>query len=340
MVQADRNGEFKIIKGSKKMDNYNKKILGIHHITAIATEPQRNIEFYNGFLGLRLVKVTVNFDDPSVYHLYYGDTAGSPGTILTFFTWPGAQNGHRGHGQPTFITFSIPDGSHNYWMKRLDEYGVGYEGPFDFHDGSLLSLADPDGLQVELLAHTDATERTGWGNSPVDEEYRIRGIYSISTDVKNPDPSARFLAETLGFRPVSGHANELRFETGMGGPGAYINVRPSPHESAGMVAAGSFHHIAWRTPTIDDQKHWRTLIGDKGVNVTRIIDRKYFNSIYFREPEGVLFEIATDMPGFTVDERVDDLGSRLALPSWLEKNREMIEKNLPMLNLKRISQNA
>jgi glyoxalase family protein len=308
-------------------------ILGIHHITAIAGEPQENVNFYVGVLGLRLVKQTVNFDDPGTYHLYYGDEVGNPGTILTFFPWPGAPRGRTGTGQAMTISLSIPKGSMPYWQERLGSHSVSFERSLTRFGEEVISFSDPDGLQLELVAHSYAFRHSPWREGPVPPEHGIRGFHGLALCEGQHDGTAALLTGSLGFRLVAGHGNRSRYEVGAGGPGALVDVVALPSAEPGLVAVGTIHHVAWRVSDAEEQKGWREEILRAGLSVTPVIDRKYFSSIYFREPGGVLFEIATDPPGFTVDESVKHLGSRLMLPSWLEHRRELIERALPPLRL-------
>jgi glyoxalase family protein len=304
-------------------------LLGIHHVTAITSDMQRNVDFYTGLLGLRLVKVTVNFDDPGAYHLYYGDEIGHPGTILTFFAWPGAPRGRAGTGQLSAVAFTIPQASLDYWSQRLRSGGIQYQGPSTSFGESLLVLHDPDGMAVQLVAHPRARERPGWTGGLVPAEHAIRGIHSVTVWEEGYEHTARHLTETLGFRLVAEEQNVSRYEIGAGWPGALITVRSAPEFLRGTIAAGSIHHVAWRVATDAQQLTWREALSSQGVDVTPILDRQYFHSIYFREPGGVLFEIATDPPGFTIDEPVERLGSQLKLPPWLEPARSEIERVLP-----------
>jgi catechol 2,3-dioxygenase-like lactoylglutathione lyase family enzyme len=310
-----------------------KDILGIHHVTAIAGDPQRNVNFYTGVLGLRLVKLTVNFDDPRSYHLYYGDELGHPGTLLTFFAWPGVPKGRPGTGQVTVTSFSIPQGSLDYWAERLSQQGVSSTGPASRFGETVLSLQDPDGLALELVAHPQAQQRPAWKEGPVPAEYAVRGIHTVTLSEDGYERTARLLTESLGFRLLSEENNVFRYEVGEGGLGAYVDVRCAPELRRGHVAGGTVHHVAWRTPSDEREKAWREVLVSLDLNVTPVLDRKYFHSIYFREPGGVLFEIATDPPGFTVDEPVEQLGTHLELPPWLEPYREELDQVLPTLRL-------
>jgi glyoxalase family protein len=308
-------------------------ILGVHHVTAITSDPQRNVDFYTGVLGLRLVKLTVNFDDPRSYHLYYGDEVGHPGTIMTFFAWLGVPKGRHGTGQVTVTSFSVPQASLDYWIERLIQQGISYKGPTSRFDETILSLQDPDGLALELVAHPQAHHRPAWKEGPVPAEHAIRGIHTVTLLEDGYERTARLLTETLGFHPRSSENNVFRYEVGEGGPGAYIDVRCAPGLRRGLVAAGTVHHMAWRTPDDEQQQAWRRTLAGLDLNITPVMDRKYFHSIYFREPGGILFEIATDPPGFTVDEPVEQLGTHLELPPWLEQDRSELEQVLPSLSL-------
>ncbi len=306
-----------------------KEILGIHHVTAIASDPQRNLDFYTGVLGLRLVKLTVNFDDPGAYHLYYGDAVGHPGTILTFFAWPGAPHGRRGTQQVTTTSFSIPENALGYWMARFKIFNVAFERPVVRPDEEALVFVDPDGLQLELVAHHATEARDPWRDGPVPGELAIRGFHSVTLSEQRYERTASLLIETLGFQLAHESGERLRYKVNHGGAGAMLDVLRQPDGMPGSVAVGSVHHVAWRTPDDAQQLAWRQEIGRTGLGVTQVMDRQYFRSIYFREPGGVLFEIATDPPGFAVDESVEQLGMQLKLPPWLEPMRADIERSLP-----------
>jgi catechol 2,3-dioxygenase-like lactoylglutathione lyase family enzyme len=305
---------------------------GVHHVTAIAGDPQRNLDFYAGTLGLRLVKLTVNFDDPATYHLYYGDAEARPGTILTFFPWPDAPWGRAGTGQVTAVQFSIPKAAVDYWAERLPARKAACTRTERFGE-TVLALADPDGLRLELVANGD--ERTPWTGAGVPAAHAIRGIYGVTLAEEGFERTAELLAGTLGFRKTREEGSRFRFETGAGGAGAVADVECLPDITHGRMGVGTVHHVAWRTPDQASQLLWRDEVARAGANVTPVIDRKYFHSIYFREPGGVLFEIATDVPGFAVDEPVGELGMRLMLPPWLEPRRAEVERALPLLRLPR-----
>ncbi|MEM8960860.1 MAG: ring-cleaving dioxygenase [Acidobacteriota bacterium] len=306
-------------------------ILGLHHVTAIARDPQQNVDFYTKALGLRLVKRTVNFDSPETYHLYFGDEQGRPGTIMTFFPWPMAARGSRGAGQAAVTSFSVPPGSLPAWQRRLRDLGVVVEQPYERFDEEVLTILDPDGLMLELVAHEDVAEQPGWPQGPVDETEAIRGFHSVTLWQQGYEATAELLTDGMGFRQTHSADNRFRFEVGDGGLGTLVDVLCVPDASYGRISAGTVHHVAWRAADDADQAAWRERLSGRGLNVTPVLDRNYFRSIYFREPGGVLFELATDPPGFTADEPVETLGTELKLPSWLEPRRQRIEGALPPL---------
>jgi glyoxalase family protein len=309
-------------------------LLGIHHVTAICGDPQRNIDFYSGFLGLRLVKKTVNFDDPGSYHLYYGDALGTPGTILTFFAWIGSPplsivRGRPGTGQVVAASFAVPRAALDFWVDRLADSAADFDAPERRFDELVLTFRDPDGIVLELVGRDDIAARAPWREGPVAEQHAIRGLAGASLCLEGYERTAALLGDTLGFHFVGAEANRFRFETGVHGATARIDLVSQPDALPGRTGTGTVHHIAWRT--LDDEEHerWRARLGGRGLDVTPIIDRQYFHSIYFREPGGVLFEIATDPPGFTIDEAPEVLGQELQLPYWLESRRSRIEARLP-----------
>lgn len=308
-------------------------IPGIHHITAIASDPQRNVDFYTDVLGLRLVKLTVNFDDPTTYHLYYGDDAGTPGTILTFFPWPGARRGRRGNGQVAVTSFSIPEGSIGYWQDRLKRYGVAGSDIQSRFDETVLTVEDPDGMWLELVAHAGTSANAGWTGGTVPMEYAIRGFYGATVWVHDVQPTAELVGERFGFQHVDDAGTRHRFMAPGDTVGGVLDIVHRPNGDAGRGGAGTVHHIAWRTADDEEQLAWRAALTEAGLQVTPVRDRQYFRSIYFREPGGVLFEIATDLPGFTLDESVEELGTHLKLPPWLEAQREQISRRLPALRI-------
>ncbi len=308
-------------------------ILGIHHVTAIAGDPQQNVDFYSGFLGLRLVKLTVNYDDPGTYHLYFGDETGNPGTILTFFPWPNAPKGQKGTGQAVATSFSIPEASIEYWTNRLRAQKVSFKGPDERFEEKVISFSDPDGLSLELVSSGKGSGARPWERGQVLAEHAIRGFYHVTLSQQTSEDTAKLLTGAMGFHLSIKEGNRTRFETGHGGPGAIVDLLEQPGQPRGLISVGTVHHVAWRTRSDEEQKEWRSVLTGAGLNVTPIIDRKYFHSIYYREPGGVLFEIATEPPGFTVDQSLEELGTRLMLPPWLEPDRREIEASLSPLNL-------
>ncbi|HLZ09297.1 MAG TPA: ring-cleaving dioxygenase [Chloroflexota bacterium] len=307
------------------------EILGIHHLTAIASDPQRNLDFYAGVLGLRLLKVTVNFDMPETYHLYYGDAVGSPGTILTFFPWIHARQGRRGIGQVTVTSFASAHESLSYWAERLTANGVDVAAADTRFDEQFISFADPDGLQVEIVARSDPMKTIHWTGSPVPAEFALRGFLGATILAGRPEATEGLLSGTLGFSRVRQEGNRVRYQVGPVGSGQFVDILRAAPDQIGHVAVGSVHHIAWRTPSDEQELAWRAFLARAGVGVTPVRDRQYFHSIYFAEPSGVLFEIATDPPGFAIDETNEELGSSLKLPAWLEPRRSELESVLPPL---------
>jgi glyoxalase family protein len=325
----------------------NKGVFGIHHVTAITSDPQRNIDFYTNNLGLHFVKLTVNQDDPTSYHLYYGDESGRPGTILTFFHWPNLPRGHRGTSEVAAISFLIPKNSIHYWLDRFKNQKVDYEGPtkrFGDSEG-VITLHDPDGLGLELVAHESAIDRTVnvWKEGPIPIEYAIRGFYSVTLSEEGYERTSSVLTDELGFIPTHHEGSRFRYEipTGAlsstinqeGGGAKIVDVLCLPYTQQAVIGIGSVHHVAWRTPTDEQQKVLRRNIIRAGLNATPVIDRFYFHSVYFREPGGILFEIATNPPGFMVDEKADELGTHLVLPPWLEPMRKDLLKILPSVRI-------
>ena len=310
------------------------KIRGLHHVTAIASDPQRNLDFYVGLLGLRFVKRTVNFDDPGTYHFYFGDNRGTPGTILTFFPWPGARRGIRGTGQVEATAFAIPPDSIGYWLERLKQEHVTAERTSTRFGEEVIKLLDSNGLMIELIGLSSHGRVEPWPDSPVAAEHALRGFHSVSAALEGYEKTARLLTETFGYRLVDESGNRFRFVSADdSAPGRIVDLLCQPDTAMGRVAAGSVHHIAFRAEDQAEQLQWRERLVDLGYNVTPVIDRTYFHSIYFREPGGVLFEIATDPPGFTLDEKLEDLGTHLRLPPRIESARSQIEQILPPIRV-------
>jgi glyoxalase family protein len=307
-------------------------IPGIHHITAIASDPQLNVDFYLGLLGLRLVKRTVNFDDPNSYHLYYGDDLGRPGTVMTFFAWPGAPRGRAGSGQVGVTSFSIPFGSFDFWRERLTRAGVSVDDSEERWGDRVLAFEDPDGMSLEVIEAHGGDERPGWVDGPVPSEHALRGFHAPSLFLSSIEPSEHLLTSVMGFRRVATDGARVRYATGDGAPGDLVDlVRHAGRPP--IQAAGTVHHIAWRTPDDAQELAWQAALQAHGMGVTEVRDRQYFHSIYYREPGGVLYEIATDQPGFAIDESAEALGTALKLPPWLESQRSRIEQALPPIHL-------
>lgn len=304
---------------------------GIHHITAVAGDPQKNLDFYAGFLGLRLIKKTVNFDDPSVYHLYYGDETGNPGTILTFFPWARVQQGHPDCGQAIAISFSIPTHSAGFWTEYLDHEGVSYIEPFTRFGKEIIGFQDPDGMHLELVADTVADDTEGRAQGSVPAKHAIRGIHGITLAEDNFRPTGVLLTESLNFREIEREHDRILYQADSKF-GSVVEVINNA-ELDGRPGKGTVHHIAFRSKDETEQAEIRKALVSKGYHVTEVKDRQYFKSIYFHEPGGILFEIATDGPGFSHDEPVDSLGSELKLPQWLEEKRDLIKADLPKLKI-------
>jgi glyoxalase family protein len=308
-------------------------IAGIHHITAMAGAPQENIDFYVRTLGLRLVKRTVNFDDPFTYHFYFGNESGEPGTILTFFPWGGSSlHGRIGTGQVSVSAFSIPSGSIEYWIERLATLDVPFDGPNTRFDETVLSLRDRDGVALDLV-ETSSDSRSGWSNGEIPAEHAIRGFHHATLSLEGFERTAEMLTTLLGFTRHSESGNRFRFTAASGAPGAIIDLLCEPDRARGSMGVGVVHHIAFRAATDGDQLALLERLRSARVDVTPVIDRQYFHSIYFREPGGVLFEIATDPPGFLTDESPAELGAHLKLPAWLEPQRARIEARVAPISL-------
>jgi glyoxalase family protein len=305
---------------------------GIHHVTAIASDPQANVDFYTKVLGLRLVKQTVNFDAPHVWHLYYGDEHGSPASILTFFPWPGVMPGREGAGLTTATAFSVPPESIGFWHERAKALSIAVEKPIQRGESEVLTLFDNDGMRLELVASA-GDNRSGWdGVSEIPNEMAVRGLHAVTLSERSLDPTSSMLTELLGMELESEHAGAAKFSMGAGGAGASVDVVGGVMER-GLQAGGTVHHVAFRAPDLPTMETWRQELLGQGVPVTEVMDRQYFKSIYFREPGGVLFEIATDDPGFAIDEPLLELGRKLKLPPWLEPSREQIQQSLPRIEV-------
>jgi glyoxalase family protein len=305
---------------------------GIHHVIAIAGLAHRNVVFYTDTLGLWLIKKTINFDDPSTYHLYFGDEIGRPGTILTFFPWEQAAAGRVGVGETQETLFRIPEGSLGYWMHRFVEKGVAHEGVEKRFGESVLPFADPDGLRLAVVALPGIENETAWGGRNVPAEHAIRGFHSASLLLRESVPTAAILTDVFRFSEVGRENSTVRFKARDTEIGGIVDLRVAGDFLPGRQGAGSVHHIAFRATDDDDEfAMMKRLAEHHGIRTTDQKDRKYFRSLYFREPGGVLFEIATDIPGFAVDEPVASLGQSLKLPSQYEALRKDIEAALPAI---------
>lgn len=308
------------------------KLQGIHHITAIAGDPQRNVDFYTQLLGLRFAKRTVNFDDPSTYHLYYGDRTGRPGTAITFFAWPGARRGARGTGQVVVTSLAVPKDSLTFWKARFDEHHVFHETVPDRFGAGTLRFTDLDGLMLELIEadHLDAVDLEY--ESQVPAKFAVHGFHAPTLEVQRSKKTEGVLA-MLGFELADEEASRKRFSVNSKLTSASIDLIERPDGQFGINSAGTVHHIAFRCADELEQSHWREQIAARGLHVTPVIDRFYFHSIYFREPGGILFEIATEGPGFAADEPAGRLGETLKLPPQYEEHRAEIEQALPPIVL-------
>lgn len=308
-----------------------KLVTGLHHITALASDPQGNVDFYAGVLGLRLVKKTINFDAPDVYHLYYGNEKGLPGTIMTFFPFPGIPQGRKGKGQLTVTSFSIHENAMDYWIKRLERFNVSYEGPLHRFEELFIYFEDPDGLGLELVANKN-DERTGFTYGNIPQEFAIKGFFGMTLSEECYEKTAGLLVGQMDHTLIAEKGNRFRYSAS-GKPGDFVDVLCNPDTLRGTAGYGTIHHAAFATANDRTQLEAREKLLTFGLNVTPVLDREYFHSIYFREPGGVLFEIATILPGFTVDEPLDHLGESLKLPPLQEQNRALIEKRLQPVQL-------
>lgn len=302
-----------------------KNITGIHHITALAGDPQQNLDFYCGVLGVRLVKKTVNFDAPEVYHFYYGDEKGLPGSILTFFPYSGISRGRHGKGMLNVTSFSVPFSSMAYWEERLERFRIKKRRVMErFESEAALYIEDPDGLGIELV-FSDKDNRPGFTYGHIPLEHSIKGFYGAEIWEEGYERTAAVLTEQLDHKLIAEKGNRFRFAA-TDSPGNYIDIVCSPDSLRGLSGGGTVHHIAFNTPDASSQLKAREKISKANLDPTPVLDRQYFKSIYFREPGGVLFEVATEGPGFAIDEAEDRLGEELKLPEWYEKHREKIEK--------------
>ena len=309
------------------------KILGLHHITAIAGDAKRNFDFYSKILGLRFIKKTVNFDDPGTYHFYFGDEVGSAGTILTFFPWgEGIQQGRKGSGMATEIGYSVPKGSLDFWQKRFEQYNVIYNKPAEKFGEKYLTFLDPDGLKLELIESKTDDNRKAWETDEVKADVATKGFHNITLTLNDIKPTALVLTEIFGYKLIDQDVNRYRYATDAVENAAIVDLVELADEKRGLNANGTVHHVAFRVKNDEILMYFREKIEEFGLSITPQIDRQYFHSLYFREPGGVLFEIATDNPGFTVDESLEELGQNLKPPAQYESQRAAIEKHLVKIN--------
>lgn len=307
-----------------------KLIHGLHHVTAISSDPRKNLDFYAGILGLRMVKKTINFDAPDVYHLYYGDEEGVPGTIMTFFPYNGLIQGQKGLGQMTVTAFSVPENSLDYWAKRLEKFNITYHGPLTRLNGErYIYLEDNDGLGIELVAN-DKDDRPGFTYGQIPIEYAVKGFYGVTLNESNPKVSSEFLKSALEHEVNEAEDGRIRLTSSDKNYDFVDIVSDGNHARNG---SGTVHHLAFATKNDESQLKLREKILGTGSFVTEVKDRQYFHSIYFREPGGVLYEVATSDIGFTYDESVESLGTDLKLPPWEEYQRDAIAANLTPIEL-------
>ncbi|QED48358.1 ring-cleaving dioxygenase [Cytobacillus dafuensis] len=310
-----------------------KKTMGIHHITAIVGHPQENIDFYSGVLGLRLVKQTVNFDDPGTYHLYFGNEGGKPGTIITFFPWPNAYNGRIGDGQVGVTSYVVPTGALAFWEKRLGKFKIPFTKEERFEE-QYVSFSDPHGLKLEIVEREEGAKNT-WEFGGVTADVAIKGFGGATLFSSQPNKTAELLEKAMGLEKVSEDGEFIRFKS-IGDIGNVIDLKKIS-SGRGQMGVGTVHHIAWRANDDKDQLDWKNYIESKGYGVTPVQDRNYFNAIYFREYGEILFEIATDPPGFAHDESKETMGSELKLPSQYEHYRERLIKSLIPIEVRELS---
>lgn len=307
------------------------RITGLHHITAIAGNARRNHDFYTRMLGLRLVKKTVNFDDPNTYHFYYGTESGTPGTLLTFFPWEGIKPGYTGTGMVTETSYAVSEDSLPYWIERFRMHHIHHQPAVERFGEQILCFQDKDGLQLALVVPKEADNRTGWATEEVPSSVSLKGFHHATLTLKRMEPTAAVLTDLFGYSLQQQEGSRYRFVTNAADTANAIDIVVAPNEKHGYHAAGTNHHIAFRVGDEATLMAFREKIAARGYTITPKIDRNYFYSLYFREPGGVLFEIATDNPGFAIDEPVAELGTRLMLPAQYEKHRLEIERQLPLL---------
>jgi glyoxalase family protein len=308
------------------------KILGIHHITAIAGNAQRNFDFYTRVLGLRLVKKTVNFDDPGTYHFYFGDEVGSPGTILTFFPWDRVKRGSVGTGMASEVAYSIAKEASHFWKKRFQENNVPFSSEANRFGDAVLIFEDPDGLKLSLIESPNDS-RIGWSTKEINQDVALKGFHSTSLMLRSVSETASVLTRILDYTFVGKEGSRHRYQSSTVSTAAIIDLIEAPGQPNAINAGGTIHHVAFRVKDEETLMKYRAKVSEYGLGITPKVDRNYFYSLYFREPGGVLFEIATDNPGFAIDELVDELGKNLKLPAQYETRRTEIEKILPKLQI-------
>ncbi|MEX2511433.1 MAG: ring-cleaving dioxygenase [Cyclobacteriaceae bacterium] len=309
-----------------------KLITGLHHVTAIASDPQKNINFYTQVLGLRLVKKTINFDAPDVYHFYFGDEVGNPGTLLTFFPFKGARRGRKGAGELTYTAFSISQSGLDYWRERLKSLGIALSDTLERFGQQVLRFDDHDGMGIELVG-VENDERNGWSGGSVPSQYAIKGFFGVTLNLRDKTETIALLTDVLNYG-LLGEEDQKRYRLGIDGkPGEMVDIVTMDPPFGAIQSAGSVHHLAFRTANATSQLKIQQKLLEYGLQVTEVKDRNYFRSIYFREPGGILFEVATDEPGFMIDETKDHLGENLQLPGWAESNRKGIAERLPKVEV-------
>jgi glyoxalase family protein len=309
-------------------------IKGLHHVTAVAGDPQQNLDFYRNVLGQRLVKRTVNFDAPDTYHFYFGDDAGSPGSILTFFAWPNMPRGVHGNGETNSVAYNVPAGSLAFWQAHLQQNNINVDPVQKRFGEDVLSFADPDGMRVELIESPSVVPVRHWEDGPIPQSRALLGFHSVTLWVDRVEPTVELLTHHMGYTAKEQEGQRYRFAGDAGASGHIVDLVHRPGEPRAEFGVGSIHHIAFRVPTDEKQLEYQNAIRRAGFRVTDVMDRNYFHSIYFRERGGVLFEIATDTPGFAIDEPAETLGETLRLPEWYEPNRSAIEQSLLPITLK------
>ncbi len=315
-------------------------VRGIHHITAVAGDPQANVDFYHNLLGQRLVKKTVNFDDPGTYHFYFADEAGTPGTIMTFFPWQNMGRGLRGNGEVAATAYAISAASVAYWRRRLAAHGVTVGETQTRFGAEVIPFQDPDGMALELVVRDGRSTYRPWPQGPIPAEHALRGFFGATLAVAEAQSTADLLTGSLGYVFIGQEGSRSRFQAASDDMGLTIDLLEQPGLPFARLGAGSVHHIAFRTAGDEEQGQYLHALRADGHQVSPVMDRQYFHSIYFRAPSGVLFEIATDAPGFLYDEPIDELGTHLKLPAWLEAQRAAIERKLPPLTLKAVAQES